>query len=266
MDARQGPLLRFASAAARNGLDLLSDAEVLCLSERWSRTYALAVLAIEELGKASAVLTLALLPTELRTQVPAHELLERHEVKHAVGLVMCALEFGKPGVASRAEQLADQLALLAGEARASNLAKQRGFYVDLICGELRAPGDITETEARAALAQARQVAESAGPLRNPDVLEVLSDPPPEVLRHLGVTMERFLESADPGGPEAAAAVALELARIIRQREHAPGGVGWARPDGGLEDRPAAVTAWLSSPNSQESACRPGSVTPLPVTC
>ena len=169
-DAHQGTLLRFAAEAARNGLDLLSDAEVLCKSARWSRAYALAVLAVEELGKASVVLTLALLPDELRTQVPAQQLLQRHEVKHAVGLVMCILEFGEPGVAARTELLADQLALVAQGAKASNLAKQRGFYVDLVCGELSKPRETTETEARAALAQAWRVVNSAGPLRNPDVL------------------------------------------------------------------------------------------------
>jgi hypothetical protein len=58
---------------------------------------------------------------------------------------------------------------------------------------------------------------SFGPLQNPDVLEVLSDPPLEVLRLAGLTIERFLESTDTGGPEAAAAVALELARVVGQR-------------------------------------------------
>lgn len=216
-DAYQGTLLRFAAEAARNGLDLLSDAEVLCASARWSRAYALAVLAIEELGKASVVLTAALLPEELRRQVPVEQLLQRHEVKHAVGLVMCVLEFGEPGVAARAEEFADQLAEVARGARTSNLAKQRGFYVDLISGEFRRPREVTEAEARAALAEAQRVLESAGPLRDPDVLEFLSAPSPEVLRWLGVTIERFIESADTGGPEAAADVALELMRIIQRR-------------------------------------------------
>jgi hypothetical protein len=66
---------------------------------------------------------------------------------------MCILEFGESGVAARAEQLADQLAQVAQGAKASNLAKQGGFYVDLVRGEPSKPGEITESEARAALAQ-----------------------------------------------------------------------------------------------------------------
>ena len=218
-NARQDTLLKFSAAAARNALDLLSDCELLCASERWSRTHALAVLAVEELGKAATALTAALLLPEQRKQVPVNQLLERHDVKHAVGLVMCILEFGKPGVAARAAQVGDQLVLLAQNAKASNLAKQRGFYVDLIGGELQKPADVTEAEARAALAQAWRAAESAGPLLNPDNLEFLSDPPPEVLRFMGLTLEHFLETADTGGPEAATDVALELARIVRERKH-----------------------------------------------
>lgn len=217
--ADQQTLIGFAAAAARNALDLLSDAEILCANQRWARTYTLAVLAVEELGKASGVLTLAMVPPALRAQVPVRDLLERHNVKHAVGLLMHLMEFGKPGVAARVEsspRLADQLAQLAVEARMSNLAKQRGFYVDLISGELKQPSDVTEVDARAALARVREVLESSGPLRDPETLQVLADPPPEVLRLAGLTVERYLESADIGGPEAAATAAVELARVIRQ--------------------------------------------------
>lgn len=196
---------------------MLADAELLCANARWSRAYGLAVLAVEELGKASVVLTAALLPVGLRRHVPVSELLQRHDVKHAVGLVMSALEFGEPGVAARAEQLADRLAPVANEAKSANIAKQRGFYVDLNDGELSKPGAITETEAREALAQAWRIVDSAGLLRDPDALEFLSDPPLEVLRYGGTTVEWFLESADKGGPEAAALIALELMRVIRER-------------------------------------------------
>jgi AbiV family abortive infection protein len=215
----QGALIGFAAAAARNALDLLSDAELLCAGQRWARAYALAVLAVEELGKASGVLTLALVPPALRAQVPVRDLLGRHDVKQAAGLVMHLLEFGKPGVAARVEnapRLSDQLAQLAGEVGESNQAKQRGFYVDLISGELKQPSEVTEADARAAMARAWEVAESAGPLRDPEALAVLADPPPEVLRFAGLTLERYLESADLGGPEAAAAVAVELARVVRR--------------------------------------------------
>lgn len=217
--ADQRTLIGFAAAAARNALDMLSDAELLCTGQRWARTYALAVLAVEELGKASGVLTLALVPSELRAQVPVRDLLGRHDVKQAAGLVMHLLEFGTPGVAARVEgatRLADQLARVAEEVGEANRAKQRGLYVDLVGGELKRPEEVTEADARAAIARAREVAGSAGPLRDPDALAVLADPPPEVLRFAGLTFERYLESADIGGPEAAAAVAVEMARSIRE--------------------------------------------------
>jgi hypothetical protein len=38
-----------------------------------------------------------------------------------------------------------------------------------------------------------------------------------VLRYTGLTIERFIESADTGAPEATADVAQELMRVIRQR-------------------------------------------------
>jgi hypothetical protein len=165
------------------------------------------------------VLTLALVPPGLRAQVPVRDLLGRHDVKHAAGLVMHLLEFGKPGVAARvasAPRLADQLAQVAAEVDEANRAKQRGLYVDLADGELKRPSEVTEADARTALARAREVAGSAGPLCDPEALAVLADPPPEALRLAGLTFERYLESADPGGPEAAAAAAVELVRVIRK--------------------------------------------------
>lgn len=136
---------------------------------------------------------------------------------------MALLEFGKPGVAARvkgADRLGDQLAQVAAEVGEANRAKQRGLYVDLVDGEIKRPEEVTEADARAAVARAYEVAGSAGPLRDPDALAALADPPSEVLRLAGVTFERYLESADAGGPEAAAAVAAavaaEVARTIRE--------------------------------------------------
>jgi hypothetical protein len=147
------------------------------------------------------------------------DLLGRHDVKQAAALVMHLLEFGKPGVAARVEGMAglsERLAQIGEQVGETNRAKQRGLYVDLVDGEIKRPEEISEADARAALERAREIAGSAGPLHDPDSLAVLANPPPEVLRFAGVTFERYLESMDVGGPEAAAAVAVEMARIVRE--------------------------------------------------
>lgn len=55
---------------------------------RWARAHALAVLAAEEWGKASAVITLSFMPPEARARIPVSELLEDHRMKMAGALLM----------------------------------------------------------------------------------------------------------------------------------------------------------------------------------
>ena len=69
------------------GTSVLADAE-LPGAGRWARAHALAVLAAEEWGKASAVITLSFMPPEARARIPVRELLEDHRMKMAGALLM----------------------------------------------------------------------------------------------------------------------------------------------------------------------------------
>jgi AbiV family abortive infection protein len=69
------------------GTSVLADAELLGAG-RWARAHALAGLAAEEWGKASAVITLSFMPPEARARIPVRELLEDHRMKMAGALLM----------------------------------------------------------------------------------------------------------------------------------------------------------------------------------
>jgi AbiV family abortive infection protein len=71
--AGRAELVGYAAAIARNGHLLIDDAELLLANCRWPRAYALAALAVEEFGKASGVLILALMPDTIRGEVPPEE-------------------------------------------------------------------------------------------------------------------------------------------------------------------------------------------------
>ena len=60
--ASRPELLACAAAAAENAQDLLDDAELLSDAGRHARAYSLAVLAVEEFGKATSLLALAAMP------------------------------------------------------------------------------------------------------------------------------------------------------------------------------------------------------------
>ena len=69
------------------GTSVLADAELLGAGRR-ARAHALAVLAAEERGKASAVITPSFMPPEARARIPVRELLEDHRMKMAGALLM----------------------------------------------------------------------------------------------------------------------------------------------------------------------------------
>ena len=114
---------------SRRTRSLLDDAELLLAKPRPARAYALAVLSVEEFGKATGVLALALMPEDLRASMsvrPLRKLLEEHEVKQLGGMLIAAVQWGKPGMsASMAATLVDQLAqLFEGTAALAGAADQ----------------------------------------------------------------------------------------------------------------------------------------------
>src|SRR5215475_6953436 len=98
-DASRPELVACANAAAQNGRDLLADAELLSDADRHPRAYSLAVLAVEEYGKAVSLLTLAVMPENLRAQAPVRRMLECHPIKQVGGLLLAVLPLSEPGPA-----------------------------------------------------------------------------------------------------------------------------------------------------------------------
>ena len=79
-DAPALVLARGTMAATRNAQELLHDARVLAAAGSRARAYSLAVLAVEEAGKAGNLALLTALPTALRAQARSEERRVRERV------------------------------------------------------------------------------------------------------------------------------------------------------------------------------------------
>jgi AbiV family abortive infection protein len=205
--ATRQQLLDLTAAIARNGNEMLSDAEFLSAGERYPRAYALGALAVEELGKAVAVMMLAMMPDDVRAHAPVKALLDWHLMKQNGALLMTTLGFGSPPggtellgsmpVAAVAQVLTETMA----QAQGVDLMKKRGLYADMgPAGEIWEPGTITRLEAQEQLGRARDVAAAAERLLAPDFLAVLAAPPAWVA---GLASDFFGEWL--GGPQALSA-------------------------------------------------------------
>jgi len=96
-----------ALAAARNARRLLGDAEVLLKPGRWPSAYSLAVLALEEAGKAWMCVTAMMVPDNVRPEWPHGELIAKHADKlmaaHVVAHLFASVDTGDDMIASLAE-------------------------------------------------------------------------------------------------------------------------------------------------------------------
>jgi AbiV family abortive infection protein len=100
-DAPPPDLARGAVAAAKNACGLVQDAELLSDAGRRARAYSLAGLAVEEVGKADNLVTLAAMPENLRAQAPVGRMLEWHQMKLITGQLTAAIPYSPPGMAAR---------------------------------------------------------------------------------------------------------------------------------------------------------------------
>jgi len=164
---------------------------------------------------------LAAMPKNLRAQVPVRRMLESHQLKQVGGLLIAAVSLRPPGAAARLAampftevvQILDATGAFAEDA---DQVKRRGLYMDLDReGRIRRPSEITEAEASAQLARARQVASSARQLRDPNTW--LSDPPPEAIELSRTLVQAFAEAGDVRSPEAAAAILLQAVTKLQQQ-------------------------------------------------
>lgn len=224
-------------AAARNGLGLLRDAELLAASGSAGRAYALAALAVEECGKALSLTALAVLPRTVRMQAPVGRMLEWHQLKQVGGLLVAAVPIDPPGLAAKlaampAAQAAQILTALSVPADEADRLKRRGLYVDMDrAGRIREPSEITEAELASQLERARQAGASAALMLGPEAQARVANPPPEVVELASALVSVIIEAGNGRTPEAAARIVLDAVGKLRDsmategapgRRHSPG--------------------------------------------
>src|SRR5258707_5432234 len=167
--ASRPEVIACAAATAENALDLVEDAQLLTDAGRHARAYSLAVLAVEEFGKAISMVALAAMPANVRAQAPVGRMLEWHQLKLVGGTLMAVPGFGPPGAAAKLaampitqlEQILDTTDAFADDA---DRLKLRGLYVDMDRGgRIPRPPEITPAEGSDELTPARHVASSASP-------------------------------------------------------------------------------------------------------
>ena len=218
MAASRAELLACAVAAARNAQELLYDAQGLAGSGSRARAYSLAVLAVEESGKAAGLACLAGLPNGMRTHAAAGRLLQWHQLKQVGGLLIAAVTFEAPGVAAKlaamsAAQVTRILRSLGESAEEADRLKRRGLYVDIgPSGQIREPSEITEAEVTSQFARARQATASAAMLLDPEVQAGIARPPAEAIEFCGALAGALTHAGYPRTPEAAADVMLDAIR------------------------------------------------------
>jgi AbiV family abortive infection protein len=222
--ASKTELCAYAAAAADNAVGLFDDAELLSGAGRHARAYSLAVLAVEEFGKAASLVVLAALPENLRTQAPVGRMLEWHQLKLVGGLLIAAVGFSERDRAaarlaampvSQVEQILDEMDAFAEDA---DRLKRRGLYMDVdLEGRIRRPSEISEAEVSRQLALARQVASTASQLREPATQAWLVHPPAELIELSLALVGAFAEAGNSRSPAAAAAVVRQAVCTLRLR-------------------------------------------------
>lgn len=211
-DAPAGELIRGAVAAARNARCLVEDAELLSRAGRLGRAYSLAGIAVEEVGKAGSLATLALMPENVKAQAPVGRMLEWHQGKLVAGHLIAAVPLGVPGVATRLatmplSEVTEILDTAQAFAEDIDQLKQRGLYVDVDRGgRVREPSEVTAAEGREQLDRAWRAAKGAGALLDPGSRVWLARPCGADIEFSRALVSTFGETRFGRSPEAAADV------------------------------------------------------------
>jgi AbiV family abortive infection protein len=214
-------LARGAVAAARNARGLVEDAELLSGAGRQARAYSLAGLAVEEVGKAGSLATLAAMPVKVRARAPLGRMLEWHQMKLVAGQLIAAVPLGVPGVATRLVTMPlSEVAQILDNAQAFaqdvDRLKQRGLYVDVDrSGQVREPSEVTAAEVREQLDRARRAASAATALLEPSGPLLLANPGAADVEFSRAVVSAFGEAGLARSPEAAADVLRNTASKLR---------------------------------------------------
>jgi AbiV family abortive infection protein len=214
-------LARGAVAAARNARGLVEDAELLSGAGRQARAYSLAGLAVEEVGKAGSLATLAAMPVKVRARAPLGRMLEWHQMKLVAGQLIAAMPLGVPGVATRFVTMPlSEVAKILDNAQAFaqdvDRLKQRGLYVDVDrSGQVREPSEVTAAEVREQLDRARRAASAATALLEPSGPLLLANPGAADVEFSRAVVSAFGKTGLARSPEAAADVLRNTASKLR---------------------------------------------------
>ena len=214
-------LARGAIAAARNAHGVVEDAELLSGAGRQARAYSLAGLAVEEVGKAGSLATLAAMPENLRARAPLGRMLEWHQMKLVAGQLIAAMPLGVPGVATRFVTMPlSEVAEILDNAQAFtqdvDRLKQRGLYVDVDrSGRVREPSEVTAAEVRIQLDRARRAAWAANALLDPGAPLWLANPCADAVEFSRAVVSALGATGHARGPEAAADVLVNAASKLQ---------------------------------------------------
>jgi AbiV family abortive infection protein len=220
-DAPVRELARAAIAAARNACGLVEDAELLSGAGRQARAYSLAGLAVEEVGKAGSLATLAAMPENVKARAPVGRLLEWHQMKLVAGHLIAAMPLGAPSAATRfvtmpMSEIAEILDRAQAFAEDADRLKQRGLYVDVDrSGHVREPSEVTAAEVREQLDRARRAARATTALLGPGAPLLLANPVAADIEFSRVLVSAFGKTGPARSPEAAADVLRNTASELR---------------------------------------------------
>jgi AbiV family abortive infection protein len=214
-------LARCTVAAARNARGLAGDAELLSGAGRLARAYSLAGLAVEEVGKAGSLATLAAMPGNVREQAPLGRMLEWHQMKLVAGHLVAAVRFHPPTLAVKfATMPLTEVAGILDDAqvfaRDVDRLKQRGLYVDVDHnGHVREPSEVTAAEVREQLDWARQAASASDVLLDPCALARLAEPGAAEVEFSRALISAFTETRPARTAEGAADVLLNAVNKLQ---------------------------------------------------
>jgi AbiV family abortive infection protein len=209
-----------AVAAASNVLGLVEDAEVLSGAGRQARAYSLAVLAVEELGKAGNLTYLAAMPENVRARAPVGRLLEWHQLKLVKGTLLATVQYEPsvvcPKLATRSvSEVAEILDDVQAFARDEDRVRLRGLYVDVDqSGQVTQPSEITGAQVREQLDRARQAASVASDLLDPGAHDRIAHPEPCTVEFSRALISSFGVVGHSRSPEAAADMLLDATNRV----------------------------------------------------
>ena len=208
-------------AAATNAVGLVEDAEVLSSAGRLARAYSLAVLAVEELGKAGSLAALAAMPENVRAQAPLGRLLEWHQLKLVKGILLAVAQVAPPEACAMLTampigDLAEILDRAQALARDADRVRLRGLYVDVgPDGQVQQPSEVTEAQVRDQLDLARLASSTASAMLDPGAPDRIAHPDECTTEFSRALSSAFIDIGHSRTPEAAADVVLGAASKSR---------------------------------------------------